>query len=528
MALPFSWEDTLRAHDLAVSKWLGGLHVDYKFTHKGVVVINRPNCPILRFFATPQRAFSEIIFQLQKQGFVDGATAQAMASNAGQFDVLPLPICTISRGEPTLDPELSAPAKVFETKVFDPSTGQFIQHPWGGHYRTEYTVTLWSVKNYSDVFMREWVMAEFGAGRGTSYVEKLLPVQHKDPWGLMKQSFKMTGSVDLSDLEGEAQRYRRVEFTFSLRTWFFRLPSDEQPQVNRIGFTSLFPPQDYEMLTADPGSESEEFGRVDVQSANLWSLPLYDDLIPTLWPKTGDATVQRANISPRGGFGKGPYNGLTMTVKTSDDSVTVCQRLIAPDDGPYSLVSVSFQYLSDADTVLEIAQQDPSTDPLTTTSAFVLTLPSTGGVWKRVHVFTVIAKPIFQVSIVGAGTTDAADITVVDPEIRQIMHSAASAPTRIDAGTEWHYVWTGLAPAPSLVIALLGTTTGSGNTFSVDNAATMPTYTNQQSIDQADNVGVVALTQPLSSAVVARIPKTVTLASISLQQYAGAYNGHQI
>lgn len=526
MAKPHNLEDTMRVHDVAIWNWLGNLHVDYNSIDHGVV---KNDVPIIRVFAAPMREFATVVETLIKTGWITGADPATQAANAGDFAILPLPVLTVRRGEPEIDSELSAPAKLLTTKAYDPKTGQYVPHPWPGFYRTSYTVTLWSLKRYSDSFMREWVMSQFGANRGASYKEYMLPVEHVAPWGVMPQALRFDGSSDLSDLEGESQRYLRVEFTFSLRTLFMRnvqpYPDGQGTPVNRIGIIAGVP-DSTEGDTTSGTMQTEEFGQVAIQSANLFRIPVADYLIPEAWPVTGTATVTRGRVTPGGHFLQPNGDSLYFEVAGSLDSAPIVTRQTAADTQGNSIVSISFQYLSNGPVMLEMHQEDPVTGIVS--MAYELMLPPQAQ-WTKIHVFALAGKNIFSWNVTGIGTNPRYGITVAGVDVRHISTLTQRSPDQIlTTADETQYLWYNLPPGAALVEALLLSNSGVTDTLSVDNDAMSPTYTNTQPVSSSVNVGLVALIQPLQNTIRVRVPLTVSLASIGLQVYAGAYNGHDL
>jgi hypothetical protein len=350
----------------------------------------------------------------------------------------------------------------------------------------------------------------------------------------MVQSFKFTGSSDLSELEGESQRYIRVEFSFSLRTLLMRQPPTAPDQngnggpvqqVQAIEVTGAIPDSTYGDLDLND-QVSETFGQAAIQSLNLFNIPVADYLIPSSWPVTGPATVSRGRRSPGGYFLKPPGNSLYFEVTGSAASAPIVSRQLAPVTGANSIVSISFQYLSNGPVMLECTQEDPATGIIT--MAFELELPAQT-TWTRVHVFALVSKSIFSWNITGIGTNPKTGITVANIDARHIAGQTLTAPSAvITTLTETQYVWYNVPPGSALVVALLLSDTGVGDTLSVDNDVMAPTYTNQQPVSASVNVGLVALIQPLSNSIRARVPLTVTLASVGLQGYAGGYNGHDL
>lgn len=516
MSTPYSLENTLRAHDVAIYDWLGGLHVDYNDSEKGIA--NKNDIPILRVFASPQRAFATVQDMLIKDGWISGLTPAAQQANAGDFDTLPLPVLTLQRGEPQIDAELSAPAKVFRHKVFDPLTGQFINHQWPGHYKTDYTITLWGLKRYTDNFMREWIMSHFGAAQGVAFSEYMLLVKHADPWGDMRQALRYIGSSDLSDLEGETTRYIRVEFTFSLRTWLFRTPVAGETQANHIGEIIALTKDEYG-VTHTETDEYDANPNVDIISGNLFNYPVFGPTITTTWPRTGDARVAPGEIRP------GPVNSLYMEIDSPDDSVQLIERILVPDTNGNSVVSIALQYVATEDVDLEVSKRDNLGAVFL---AFEKKLPKTAK-WTKVHVFAIADGADVLVSIVGRTGASLAKVTIANVDIRHVSTLTPISPvSSAPVGSEIHYTFSPLPGIPYLAVGLLLSTSSPSDTFAVDDDAITPAFTNLQSIDSQVNVGAVALIQPRQSSIVVRVPNTVALASVMLQRYAGAYYGNEI
>ena len=513
MSAPYTYEDSVRAHDAAMYDWLGKIRVDYG----DVFGMPRNSVPPLRCFASPQRAFATVVDTLVAQKWIDAPTADQMRQHANDMSVLPLPVLTIERGEPSPDPELSGVPRIFQSTFWNAGTQKWTSHQWPGHYRTEYTVTVWSNKRYTDAFLREWLYGELGKiGMGES--EVLVEVKHKEPFGTWKQACRFTGSSDLSDLEGEAQRYIRTAFTFSLRTWIFKPANPvESILLDRIGQVVE---QDRGGGVTDP---LEEYGNVGLSSLNMFKYPVADGLIPTLWPKGGTATVQRATVVPPE---RNPIPGLEMTLTGSSDWVELLARPVLLDgSGSHSILSVAFEYKSDLDVEAQMFQVVPATDE--TRSIHRFTLPAAPR-WKKVHFFTITKQPVFALRLVGIGANPVAGVNIYGLDVRHFNTlSSEPDPTVIDTGPAWDFVWSSLASRPFLVIGVLDGATGSGQ-VEVKNDFGTPDFTTLHVIDSAVNVGFAALTQPRSSSIVATVPKTLSLALIRAQRYDGPYKGHEI
>lgn len=304
MAVPHTLEDTLRNHDTAIIRWLAGLTINYGDAG-GILSSAQNGVPILRRFAAPSRAGAAVLDLLLKLGWIvlTGTLSERRAQKASWvtklkkegLSVLPLPLATITRGDPMQDTEWVNPPYQFRTEDQDPLTGKYKIYPFPGHYKTDYTVNFWCARRYSEIYIREWVMSQFGH-RGLAANEATIEVEHEDPWGTLDQSLKFSSSSDLSALEGPDPRYLRFEFIFSLRTWLFR-PYIEPP-VEPI-----------EIVQVPPAMVDDTFGVTDADGAsialsmppltnNLFHTPLAGGRIDNLWPKEGNATVTQGTLMP--------------------------------------------------------------------------------------------------------------------------------------------------------------------------------------------------------------------------------------
>jgi len=307
MSLPYSYESSLRAHDIAIFEWLGKLRVDYagigtgSGSGPGYPPVSPLGRPILRVRASPDRAFASTVDLLTSQGYLTQESAQKTREAAGDMSVLPLPICTFQRGDPQIDPELSSAVKRPRTE-YDAVNRRYVVHPWPGHYKTDYAITFWTHKNYTDDFIREWIYGQLGQ-RGAGNFETFIPVQHAPPWGVFYQSLKLLDSADQSQLEGAEPRYKRFTFNFALRTWIMKLslPLEDPVQVTKIKtytFPASYDQQRASVHRLQPDAFSPPAN--PPQTDNLFAfdvLPLsrYADL----WPKTGEAIVAPGGMAPQ-------------------------------------------------------------------------------------------------------------------------------------------------------------------------------------------------------------------------------------
>lgn len=517
MSLPFSFEDTLRKHDVAVHNWLAGLTVNYD----NIAGTPRIGTPILVTQATPDRAFATIPDTLVSRGWISGANAADMRENAAaNFDTLPLPLCSFLRGEPVIDYEQAGPAKAYRTRFIDPVTQKWVTHRWPGSWRIDYTLTFWSKKRYTEAYIREWVMAQLGS-QGAASSEVFIPVVHDAPWGVIPQSFKFTGSSDLTELEGEEQRYIRFEMTFSLRMMLMYKPivengSDLGYPITSVRVVAGAPPDGVHPVE---GVSLGVLYNGFAQSDNLFAAILPPNYIPTYWPKTGAATVSASDIGP-----DGRPDGLKVTVTAAIDSVELAERPVSLDGQGEAVVQVSLAYLSDAAVTLEVVQRDPNTDVLT--AVHLTPLPATGGEWKRVNFYTLANHPIFAVSIIGTGVP--ATVYVADVDLRHIFSQAFVVFTsQAVVGPDMEYRWNGLPNEPVLVRATLVSTPGPVP-FVIENDSVTPTVSDTVSIDSTENVGFAYLMQPKAGSLVLRVSGLVALASVALHRYGGHYHRNEV
>ena len=375
----------MRVHDVAFYQWLAGLQVDYSDLGGSA----KPSFPILRVYASPMRAYASIVDLLVEQGFVEGANAEEMRKNAEQdFAVLPLPVATIERDEPTNDPELpGGPTKELRRMEWDGIESRFIKHPFPAHYRTDYRVTLWCIKRYTDAFMREWLYSQLGQ-RGWAENELYIVVDHKEPWGQMWHALRFTGSTDLSDLEGEGARYIRKEYAFSLRTWLMKPVRDGDYPVEISG---------RDFVAEAEGGVALDSTDMSVQSSNLFRVPVSIPRLQELWPLDGDATIETSEEFPNN---LGSYIPITLKIGVADqdDRAHIIETPSDLDVGGLDLFSVAFQYKAEGRVELEIMQRDLASD--TVSSADSLILPAASR-WTRVHFFSLVSKGSYLARIAG-------------------------------------------------------------------------------------------------------------------------------
>lgn len=518
MADPFSLEDTMRRHDEAVYGWLGGLLVDYG-TVSGVA---RNQVSVLRVMATPDRAWAAVVNQLVAQNWIAGATDADKRTNVAlDHDVLPLPFVSIERDDPQAYVEGGGVPKRFRRQNFLGPTQQWEEHGWPGSYRTTYRVTLWTNKRYTIEWMREWIFSQLGR-IGAAETEVFLTVQHAAPWGPMLQALRFEGAANLSELEGDKPRYMRSEFTLTLNTLHFRQPTAVADFQDTVAVGAAFAAEVDPVLEDLTTLDGVDLAPV-IESGNLYQPYYPPPLIPTRWPKAGAATVANSTVTPD----ERPDRGaLVLSVTASGDQVDLCNRPIKLDTDTQALVSYSFQYLSDAAVALDVQQHDGSNMASPTwTRVDQQTLP-VAATWTRVHGFSLVTQPIFDLALIGTGVL--ATLRIAKLRVKHVHSGTKVAPTSTTVAMgESRNVWTGLAPGTYLIVVALTSAAGSG-TVTVEDDQTTPAYSKAEAINTASQRSAVFLVQPKVDSLVVRVPVALTIAAVYLQRYDGAYGGNDV
>ncbi len=527
MANPFTLGDSIRDHDKAVYDWLGGLLVDYG-TIAGVA---RDGFPILRIYASPQRAFAAVTDMLVEQNWLATTTAATMrADGDAHWPELPMPLATIDRDEPAPDSSLAGVPLQFRRVYLNPTTGKWETHSWPGHYLTTYRVTFRTVKKYTEAFLREWIYGQMGQ-IGAANNETFIHVTHPAPWGVQPHMLRFDGSVNLSALEGEESRMLVYEFSFTLRTWIFRKPTVFGDIIHGTGVdASRFGgPAD------GVGNDSVAVPNADPEPAeytdNLFYFPVQPAQVAALWPKSGAATVDAGRRSPYGATSPASPSvnrSLRIGVQATSDAVELLERLTTPDTDGRSIVSASFAY-SALENGASLAFDQHDVVGGTVSRVRTMTMPSSRA-WQRVHTFAMVKQGAFIVSVAGAGGTPAADVTVTDIDVRQLSDG-----TRIPAGSvvvdgpDNVYRWSALESEPYLVVGIVTPAQAAGAfTVTAQDDMTSPDWQPAQVVDRAKAVGVVFMLQPLDGSVALRVPSSLSLDTAYLLRYHGPYNGHTV
>lgn len=127
-------EESTRVYDEAFSAWLGNCLVDYDSLGGSP----KTDFPILRVYAAPDRSFAPVADMLVAREFVSASDAAAMRERAEtdrDMRIFPLPLLTLTRGDPVIEPRGSQ-AKVIERAAFDPLKGVWQRHRMPTFYRT--------------------------------------------------------------------------------------------------------------------------------------------------------------------------------------------------------------------------------------------------------------------------------------------------------------------------------------------------------------------------------------------------------
>jgi hypothetical protein len=541
-----TYEDSIRYHDAAFIGWLGGLHVDYGDVGLGLEDnLNSPlppqdrnNFPVLRVFASPQRLAARVADFLVHTGWVQTSGVPLVAEQLREkiredFQVLPLPLCTVIREDPVERLEDSGPAKIFWKQCFDEANLAYQTQPWPAPYDITYRVIVWSIKRYTQEFCREWFLGQIGKP-GASVSETYIPVQHRSPWGEMLQALSLEGQADQSDLEGGSDEARalRTEYSFRLKAWLFRRPQPvlgvdpaapgyAEGQIGAVqGFSlqeAVFQPGTPLGTTLDPG----DFGgnptlvAEPAISGNHFSFFLIDRAIPTQWSKTGIATVRRGSRSP---LGIRPHPTLRITVTGTTDEVLVSNRGAPLDADGLAVMTMAFDYVSDAAVQILAAQKPPgpvATNPFEST--YVQALPMNPP-WTHGQFFLLMDESTFSFSVTGTGTAAVVDVSQVN--IRHIRSPATKTPpdsSTPGAGVTTH-AFSGLEERPHLFVAQWS---GSPTTGTIDVNGEM------YSVDASEQaIGFVAIFTPSpGGAASIVVPDALPTALVYVQRYFGPWDG---
>ena len=527
MASPASFENTVRLHDSAFYEWLGNLRVDYGASSdlhpdmpQADVYPTRDNFPILRVFASPQRAFATVVDRLVHQGWVTTDTAEAMRTSADRFAVLPLPVATIERGDPVPDTITASVPKRFARAWFNPTTGNWEGHPWPAVYLTPYTVTFWSEKRYTEAFLREWILSQLGL-LGAGDRELFLPITHADPWGVKLQSLTLDSFSDQSDLEGDNPRYIRFEASFQLRTLHMRplQDADIHPPIN-LACVPVRMLLDTDGVTTDPFDRDPDLPAISVQSDNLFTrYYTRKEDVASKWPKSGDATVAWSPLVPDGRVLGDP---LRAVVRSVTDRVGIVERTVNLDGG-FGIVSVALRYRATQEVSLAIHQR-PGGDPPVWTRARTVRLPATSG-WTSVQVFAVVDAAFLSVVLEGRAITSVVDF--LDVDVRNVLGGTAIDPTGSSTGFGGgtKFTWSGLTQGRSYLVMVLPSSASGSWSIRTQDDDTSPDFILSRTFSAADETGYVEILSPKSASIAVTLPVGFAASDVVLVPYGAGFRG---
>jgi len=551
--LGHSYEDTIRQHDAAFFSFWDALHVDYGALGLGIEdnvnspfsAIDRNDFPILKVFATPQRAVARVVDELVMSGWLAGADATAQAANAEvlrtkageDFGVLPLPLITVTREEPGQNPQDSGVPKVFRKQCFDETNQAYQTQRWPGAWEISYRVTVWGIKRATMAFIREWVMSQVGVVGGTEG-ELFLPVRHADPWGIINQAMSLDTITDQSQLEGsDDARMLRQEYSFTLKMWHFKRPDPPdgvdpgQPgysagQIQTVdGFNLeevVFMPGAALGIELDPGDFATDPTTIAPSplGLNMFSFFLSDAQIKTQWPKTGNATVRRGSRSP---LGIAPHPTLRIVVKDVTDEVLISNRTITLDADSLAVITTAFDYKSTGSVEMLLAQKAAGVGN-SFTNTYRQAMPLAVN-WTHGQFFALTDQSVFSMSVLGTGTAQLEQVDVSQINMRHVRSPAVKTlpDSATPGGGVTVYQWNSLMAARThLAVIQFGTPTGSG-TIDVNGEI----YTVNPADQSAGFVGILA-TPFGGGSVTVTVDDALNPLLVYVQEYKGFWDGTEV
>ena len=548
-----SFEDTIRQHDVAFFSFWDALHVDYGALGLGIednvdspfAPIDRNDIPIIKVFATPQRAVARIVDELVMSGWIAGADAGAQAANAEvlrekageDFGVLPLPLITIMREDPVPNPQDSGVPKSFRKQCFDEANGAYQTQRWPGAWEVSYNVTAWSVKRATMVYIREWVMSQVG-GVGGNEGELFLPVRHESPWGVINQAMSLDSITDQSQLEGtEDARMIRTLFTFTLKMWHFKRPvppsgvDPGQPgyaegQIQAVeGFNleeAVFMPGaalGTELDPADFATDPTLISRSPL-GLNMFSFYLSDNKIPTQWPKAGNATVRRGSKSP---LGIAPHPTLRIEMQDPSDEVLISNRTITLDSDSLAIITTAFDYKSTGAVEMLLAEKAAGVGPAFANS-YAQAMPASVG-WTHGQFFALIRQPVYSMSVRGTGTAQLEQADVSQINMRHVRSPVTKTlpDSTTPGGGQTVYQWDTLTEARThLAVVEFNGPAGSG-TIDVNGEI----YTVDPTEQSTGFVGIFS-TPFGGGSITVSVADALSPALVYVQEYLGFWDGTAI
>jgi hypothetical protein len=535
MSAPYSVENSIRVHDEAIYNWLQGLHVDYGIINGQ----DKTNASILTVFASPDRAFATIYDMVTKNGFVAPSTndSETRANIDSILKVLPLPVATIERLEPVPLRELNhAPAKD-PRSYFDPTTGQWISWSAPTTYQCDYAVTFWSLKQSTDVFIRDWVYGQLGI-IGSGNYETFIPVQHNPAIGISNQSLKLVSSTNLSYLEGLSQRYIRTRFVFSLRMLIFKnLPSDIAPgseflgnatgafagmnaaqPIFNVGVNVVVPKGDGVVTYSEDAIDA-----LRLTGSYTGNLYRYNNNLYYPWNLYGNATAGYSQLYPSGvAVTPDARYSLRGTLSAESDAVEIITTPVLQEADGSALVLFYMYYTSDQPVLFNVNNVDPTS--LVRTVALSTALPATGGAWQRMRVYAVVTSSLMSAGFYGSATQTV--FAIAKGDVRQKAWYSVSpsyTPVITTAGSNTVYTFTVPAGTTYLATIKLSSAASADFAVAVNNSISGATYSKTNIVKSGTGVGAVFLVQPVATTFTITIPASVTVASVTAKGYSGPY-----
>lgn len=540
MSIPHSFENTVRIHDKAIYDWLGGLCVDYDggaLAHPDFAETaswpNKKNFPVLRVMATRQRAFATVVDMLVAMGWIDGVETADKIRAADDFGVLPLPVVTFERGDPVHDALTASVPKRFRRSMFNQDTGLWENHAWPGTYLVPYNITFWSIKRYTEAFMREWIYCQLGQ-LGAGDREVMLTVAHAPPWGNQTQALMLDGTSDLSDLEGENPRYIRFEANFQLRFLHMRPISGEPGSIaEQLGTAGYFNAiQTPCSFATDVGADvhDDALATIDIPSNPSTSFNLFepfytkDSDVTAQWPRAGAGTIERSTIAPPGVPVGSVYKA---HVRAVVDQIGIVEKPVCIEDPPNdrALLSFAIRYCSTAEVTIRIDSKTGTTGAWNTVRKIVLPAAST---WTEFQVFTLAEESI--ISVVLEGRAIDADFWFTDADLRHVFNATQILETTnvpgFGGGTK--HVWSGLDRPQSYMLVVVPDTPTGVHAMRTEDDDVAPAHIIERTFDATVEPGFVELIQPANGSVAVTVPAGFPSATYYIQPYIGGFRGRLV
>jgi hypothetical protein len=511
MATPYSAEPTIRILDEAVYNWLGNFLVDYQMKDEaGQFIVNKPNSPVLRVMAGPDRAIAQVADLLVKSGwFPENDASIARARAEYDWAVLPLPVATIERDEPTPSNLLQMSPTLFRQAFVD-SQGRYMQVATPLHYVTVYRITFWSRTRYTHSHFMEWLLSQQGLP-GAGPQEIYIPVNHVEPWGTILHSLRYTESANLSNLEGDDDRYIRTQVTFTLRSWMFRAFPDESRSVDQV-YT-------LDATTADIDGNDLEPARPfrPAYSANMFACVYPFNEVATQWPTYGSASV-----APQYFATKGQYGLVVTLTDDTDDRVPMAQRVTTRGtDYPVGFSITTLRYKATGPFCLAVRHS--AMDGTSESVVRLRTLPATTTPdWVTIQLFSAADLPLVEWAIQSAGSASVVQLDGID--IRQTKDPLRISPKQYTTGAGYiDYAWDASVDYPYVLYGVVSAV-ASPVTLAAYNDAVTPTMQRTADITAADKY-VGLLMSASGSTLALRCPTGVQLSRVFAVPFDGAYSG---